>query len=405
MAEPTPRIGYVLKRFPRFSETFILNELLSLERQGFAPHVWSLLSPPEEPRHARLSELKAEVSLLSGIETPDLLPEARDAALFAGQSAGSVARLLAKAKRVADDAERLGIRHLHAHFASDATTVALLAARRIGGTFSFTAHARDIWREYLDPATDAAKRRAKLAAAAFTVTVSDVNAAHLRELCPEAADRIHRLYNGIDLDLFRPAAPARRHPRLIVAVGRLVEKKGFPDLVAACAILHRKGVPLRCRIIGDGPQHAEIAAQIAQLNLSGIVELAGPLPQERLIDALGQATLVTLPCIVTEDGDRDGLPTVLLEAMARALPVVTTSVNGGPEIVAHGETGLVVPPNSPAALAQALGRLLSDPRTAEEFGVAGRKRAERLFDLHRNAGQLGRMFQATLAHPLRAKVA
>lgn len=405
MAEAPLRIGYVLKRFPRFSETFVLNELLALESQGFAPRVWSLLAPPDEPRHARLSELKAEVTLLSGIEAMDTSPDPADAALFAGQSAASVARLIAKANRIADEAQRSGITHLHAHFASDATTVALLAARRMGGTFSFTAHARDIWRDYVDPATDAAKRRAKLAAAAFTVTVSDVNAAHLRALCPEATPRIHRLYNGIDLDLFRPAPAARRHPRLIVAVGRLVEKKGFADLIDACAILRQKGLPFRCRIIGDGPQQAELAARIARHGLGDVVELAGPLPQERLIDALGAATVVTLPCIVTADGDRDGLPTVLLEAMARALPVVTTTVNGGPEIVADGETGLVVPPNDPAALARALGRVLSDPRLAQGCGVAGRTRAERLFDLSRNAGQLGRMFRTTVAAASQARVA
>ena len=400
-----PRIGYVLKRFPRFSETFILNELLSLEAQGFAPHVWSLLTPPDEPRHARLAELRAGVTLLSGTEACDRLPDPADAALFAGQSDASVARLMAKADRIAAEASAMGITHLHAHFASDATTAALLAARRMGGTFSFTAHARDIWRDYVDPATDAAKRRAKLAAAAFTVTVSDVNAAHLRTLCPEAADRIHRLYNGVDLDLFRPAPPERRHPRLIVAVGRLVEKKGFADLIEACAILRSRGVPLRCRIIGDGPLQGDLAARIAAHRLCDVVELAGPMPQEKLISALSEASLVTLPCIVTADGDRDGLPTVLLEAMGRALPVVTTSVNGGPEIVADGQTGLIVPPGDTAALARALGRLLSDPQLAQAFGRAGRQRAEGLFDLRRNVGTLGQMFLRMTTANQRARVA
>lgn len=400
-----PRIGYVLKRFPRFSETFILNELLALEEQGFAPHVWSLLSPPDEPRHARLADLRAGVTLLGGTEGTGRQPDATDVQLFAGQTDSSVARLIAKADRIAAEAAAMGITHLHAHFASDATTTALLAARRMGGTFSFTAHARDIWRDYVDPATDAAKRRAKLAAAAFTVTVSDVNAAHLRTISPESADRIHRLYNGVDLDLFRPAPPERRHPRLIVAVGRLVEKKGFADLIDACALLRDKGVPLRCRIIGDGPLHDDLAARIAALRLSDRVELAGPMPQERLVTALAEASLVTLPCIVTPDGDRDGLPTVLLEAMARALPVVTTTVNGGPEIVADGHTGLVVPPNDPAALSRALGRLLSDPHLAHRMGKAGRLRAESLFDLRCNAGTLGRMFLRTAAPLQTARVA
>lgn len=399
MPDTPLRIGYVLKRFPRFSETFILNELLSLQAQGVRTDVFSLLVPPDEPRHARLADYAGRVTYLADTIAPEACPAPADADLFAGQSPAAMARLIAKADRVAAEARLAGITHLHAHFASDAATVALLAARLVGGTFSMTAHARDIYHLYVDAATDAAKRRAKLRAAACTVTVSDFNAAHLRALCPEAAHRIHRVYNGIDLDLFRPATGSRIANR-IIAVGRLVEKKGFADLVTACGLLRDQGHDFTCDIVGDGPLQATLAARIEAEGLQDIVRLVGPMPQEKLADALGTAAIATLPCVVTDDGDRDGLPTVLLEAMAKALPVVTTSVTGGPEIVDHGKTGFVCPPGKPAALATALGLLLADPDRAVQMGRAGRARAESLFDLHRNVATLHRHFRTVAATPI-----
>lgn len=384
---PPLRIGYVLKRFPRFSETFILNELLAHQAQGTEVHVFSLLTPPIEPRHARLADLRAPVTYLAkpAPATPPAVA-AKDQALFAGNDAKAIAGLHAKAAEVARMAQAAGITHLHAHFASDAATVALLAARIIGGTFSFTAHARDIYHLYVSAEADAAKRRAKLREAAFVVTVSDYNAAHLRALCPEAAQRIHRLYNGIDLSLFTPAGAAV--PGRIIAVGRLVEKKGFSVLVNACAILRARGVAFDCRIVGDGPLRDALQVQIDDAGLDGQVQLMGPMPQEQLADLLGTAAIATLPCIITADGDRDGLPTVLLEAMAKALPVVTTTVTGGPEIVANGETGLLCPPGDAVGLADALQALLADPALARTMGKAGRLRAERLFDLSTNVAGL-----------------
>jgi colanic acid/amylovoran biosynthesis glycosyltransferase len=388
------RVGYVLKRFPRFSETFILNELLALQEIGVDLHIFSLLTPPDEPRHARLAQLRAPVTYLAKGQ----LDQPSDAVLFAGQEPKAVATLHAKAAEVARLARAAGITHLHAHFGSDPTTVALLAARLMGGTFSFTAHARDIYHTYVSPAVDDAKRRAKLAEAAFVVTVSDFNAAHLRAICPAAAGRIHRLYNGVDLSLFAPGNT--NVPGRIVAVGRLVEKKGFAVLVEACALLAARGVAFDCRIIGDGPLQETLASQIAGLGLRASVSLCGPMPQECLAEELGQAAIATLPCVITADGDRDGLPTVLLEAMGKAISVVTTTVTGGPEIVAHGETGLLCPPGDPKALADALEALLADPARARAMGAAGRLRAERLFNLSTNATRLADYFAALTASNL-----
>ena len=405
-----PAIGYVLKRFPRLSETFILNEILELERQGHRVEVFSLLQPPPEGRHALLSELKARVTYLpSGSHLQKIKlrtgldEQATDLAamldgagapvetLFHGKSAADIATLHLKAMATALLARHRGVEHLHAHFASDATTVALLAARLSGLPFSFTAHARDIYHTYTTPADDNAVRRAKITEAAFTVTVSDYNRSHLCRLAPAEAARIHMLYNGIDLSRFTPR-PALSRPGLVMAVGRLIEKKGFSDLIAACALLRRSGTDFRCMIVGDGPLHGELAQQIAAADLGDRVEITGPQTQEKLIGLMQTASLAVLPCIVSGSGDRDGLPTVLLEAMALGLPVVTTTVSGGPEIVVHGETGLLVEPQDRPALAASIESLLACPDSMRRMGEAGRRRAEQLFSLKTNVAALSAMF-------------
>lgn len=392
-----PRIGYVLKRFPRFSETFILNELLAHEKAGAQVDIYSLLNPPDEPRHARLSTLRAPVMILKSVGKHRIgKVAADDTALFAGKSAQQIGALQAKAEMVAADATAKGITHFHAHFGSDTTTVACLAARAINGTFSFTAHARDIYHTYVSEQDDAAMRRAKLRQAAFVATVSDYNARHLSVLCPEA--RIVRLYNGIDLSDFVPVSRAHQKPGQLIAVGRLVEKKGFDVLLEACALLKDRRVSFHLSLIGSGPLESELQTKIQSFALTDHVRLEGPVPQEELIDLMSHAEAAVLSCIVTDSGDRDGLPTVLLEAMARALPVVTTTVSGGPEIVKDGVTGRLCPPGDAAALADALEDVLADSDRARMMGAAGRRRAERLFDLETNAARL----RALLLDPLAA---
>lgn len=389
---PDNPIAYVLKRFPRFSETFILNELLAHEAAGATACVYSLLAPPEEPRHARLSQLKADVMVLAAQgRGPDDVVAPADAALFSGKSPQEIGALRRKAQAVAQDASKRGITHFHAHFGSDATTVACLAARLVKGTYSFTAHARDIFHTYVSPEADAEMRRAKLREAAFVATVSDYNAEHLSALCPEA--RIVRLYNGIDLAAFAPVDPAEQTPGHLIAVGRLVEKKGFDVLLDACALLKARRVPFTLSLVGSGPLEDALRAQRAAHGLEDSVAMDGPLPQEALIAKMGTVQAAVLPCIVTESGDRDGLPTVLLEAMARGLPVVTTTTSGGPEIVEDGVTGRLCAPGDATALADALEDVLALPDRAALMGQAGRRRAERLFDLSTNAGTLRSMLR------------
>lgn len=411
------RVGYVLKRFPRLSETFVLNEMLELERQGVEIEVFALSRPLEEQKHALLSQLKARVTYLpssSGVQTltvkqsidgqaPEKISftEATGDYIFddamPGCSGAETAALVLKASALAMLAKARGISHLHAHFASDATTVAMLASRLSNLPFSFTAHAKDIYHTYTDIETDKKMRCAKIAEASFVATVSDFNRKHLIEMAGRnAAAKIHRLYNGIDLTRFSHSA-AGREPATILSVGRLVEKKGLSDLIEACRLLRNQRTRFRCHIVGGGPLEAQLTAQISQAGLENEVELLGARPQEELVLLMRQATMFVLPCVVTESGDRDGLPTVLLEALASGLPSISTTVSGVPEIIEHGKSGLLVEQFSPAQLAEAIASLLASPSLRESLATRGRRKAEREFDLVKNAKTLRGYFARSIA--------
>lgn len=408
------RVAYLLKMYPRFSETFILNEILELERQGLDLRIYSLRKPDDGRFHGDLARVKAPVSYVpeSLLGQPRLMAAAQRQAL--GLDPARYLRVaseaLARGNRVAirrflqagyllPRLRAAGIGHVHVHFASAAASVAYYLRRLGGPSFSVTAHAKDIYHQSVSPVA----LRRKLRAAAFTVTVSDFNLRHLEALL--AADggepaRIVRLYNGLDLQRFgfRPASPAASvgdEAPLILGVGRLVEKKGFDDLVHACGLLRDQGRSFRCLIAGKGEDQGALRGLIGRLGLEDRVQLPGPLPREDLLDLYPRAALLAAPCVIGADGNRDGLPTVLLEAAALGTPLVSTPVTGIPELVRAGETGWLVPPRDPAALAAAMAAVLDDPTEAGRRAEAARRRVELDFDLRRNAAFL----KALLACP------
>ncbi|HMQ31544.1 MAG TPA: glycosyltransferase [Chloroflexaceae bacterium] len=395
LTEQTPRVGYVLKVYPRFSETFIVNEILAHEAAGAELEIFALRHPTEGRFHEQLARVRAPVTYLpsQGLRAADLWAQVRAAAQdpafwerFAParyEDVHDVAQALALAELV----RRRGITHLHAHFASVATSVARLAARLAGVTYSFTAHAKDLYHESVDP--DDLRR--KLADASAVVTVSDYNLAHLREQFGEDAAGVRRIYNGLDLAHFPYSAPAAR-PRRIVAVGRLIEKKGFDVLVDACALLRDRGVELECLIVGAGECGGALAAQIGRLGLEGRVRLLGPRPQGEVAALVRGGAAFAAPCVVGADGNRDGMPTVLLEAMALGTPCVATDVTGIPELIDDGVSGLLVPQRDPAALASALERLLGDAALRLRLATAARRRIEASFDIAHNSAALRAVF-------------
>ncbi|MEZ6060690.1 MAG: glycosyltransferase [Planctomycetaceae bacterium] len=405
-----PKIGYVVKRYPRFSETFIVNEILAHEADGLDIEIFSLRAPVDTHFQDRIARVKAPVTYLDRV-SPDSSPALGNLkAQLLWQSLQKAGRQLPnfwtnlaearqesagdtwQAVRLALLVRERNIDHLHAHFATAAATVARLAAKFAGITFSFTAHAKDIFHE--DVGADDLCR--KLSDASSVITVSDFNEAYLRDRFPDESQAVCRIYNGLDLRDFEYDAPETRSP-LILAVGRLVEKKGFCDLVSACEILTQRRVPFHCRIIGDGDLHDELQSQIRALGLFASVELAGPRPQQDVIRALRESAVFAAPCIIGQDGNRDGLPTVLLEAMALGTPCVSTDVTGIPEVIQHGETGLMVPQHDPTSLADALQKLIESADLRVRLARNARQQIEDNFDVHRNSAAIRELFCSAVA--------
>ncbi|WP_456429758.1 glycosyltransferase [Rhodocaloribacter sp.] len=391
-----PRVGYVVKRYPRYSETFIVNEILAHEAAGWDLEIFALRPPVDTHFQDVLARVRAPVTYLpgSGLKATDFWQSLEAASaelpgLWAKLEAarGEAPRDVHAAVHLARAARLRGLTHLHAHFASSATSVARMAAHFTDLPYSFTAHAKDIFHESVNP--DDLRR--KLREAAAVVTVSDFNLTFLRERYGVDAHRVARIYNGLDLDRFPFSAPGERPPE-IIAVGRLVEKKGFSDLIEACAHLRDRGTSFSCRIIGGGELEADLRARIERFDLGTHVCLSGPRPQREVIEQLRRAAVFAAPCVVGRDGNRDGLPTVLLEAMALGTPCVSTDVTGIPEVLRNGETGLQVPQRAPAALADALARLLTDAALRVRLATAARRLIETSFDIHRNAAQLRTLF-------------
>lgn len=389
------RIGYVLKRYPRFSETFIVTEILAHEAAGLEIEIFALRSVEETHFQDMLGRVRAPVTRVpDSFRNADalwsLICEARDTLPGFWAALGGIERAdgrdVAQAIVIALACHARSITHLHAHFGTVSTSVARLAARLAGITYSFTAHAKDIYHDYEEPV----ELDIKLRDAAAAVTVSDFNVTYLREHFGADADKVVRIYNGLDLDRFTYAPPIAGGE--ILAIGRLVEKKGFDVLIEAMDLLRAQGRNATCRIIGAGEVAGALQAQINTAGLNDRVRLDGPRPQAEVMAALRDAAMLVCPCVVGEDGNRDGLPTVLLEAMALGTPCIATDVTGIPELVRDGETGLCVPERDAQALAGAMARFLDAPDLGQRCSKAGRALIERDFDITRNAARLRRVF-------------
>lgn len=388
------RIGYVVKRYPRLSETFVVQEILAREAAGESVAIAALHPAGDPCFHASVAAVRAPVSWIprpSGREAhwevlrgavADLPALPAVLADLVALPADHAAQVLGVARWVRET----GITHLHAHFATSAAVTARLASRLTGVPYSFTAHAKDIFHDDVDREV----LRRLLADAHHVVTVSDFNARWLRRTFGAAAARVHRVHNGIDPAAVRFSEPRARNGR-IAFVGRLVEKKGLPDLVDAVALLRERGRPAPLDVVGAGPLEDAVRRQVAQLGLDDLVTFHGPCPAEIVAATVAAASVFAAPCVHAADGDRDGLPTVLVEAMALGTPCVSTPVTGIPEAVEHDRTGLLVAERDPVALADALGSLLDDPQRRVRLARAARRRVEQRFDRRDQAAALARL--------------
>lgn len=435
---PEACVAYILKAFPLLSETFISSEIHRVERAGIPLRIF-VIKPREDREHhpavdrirarpvylpptQRLSETTRIRWLMGNV--PQFVPDAvrtlrrrpkgvlrasvlaLSESILARRSMWSWPKIsyvrdlllaLALASRIL---ERSEIRHLHAHFAHETTTIAWLASIITGVPFSFTAHAKDVYADRMNPRGLLSR---KLAAAAFVVTCTDANRRHLRRMANGTP--VHRIYHGLNDDFSRfirdhlPATRGHHHLR-ILGVGRLVAKKGFDLFVEACGILQQNAVPFHAVIVGDDDDVGDgvrvgdvLRDRIAKLGLEERVGMLGQMGQAELFRQYLAADVLCLPCRVLSNGDRDGIPNVLVEAMSCGVAVVSTRISGIPELVEDGVNGLLVPENDPKALADALIRLHEDRELLGRLARAGRETAGEQFDGDRLAEELASLFK------------
>jgi colanic acid/amylovoran biosynthesis glycosyltransferase len=384
--------AYLFERFPSFGQTFCYREVAELARQRIAPPIFSIRKPKDEPlqdwdKHIikRIRYLPEERELLDDVRRASKkgkLPEEIAAAIDEWGRRTDFLRLY-QAAYIGLRLQEMGVDHIHAHFAGMAARTAFWIDKFFPITFSFTAHANDIFapRDFaigLDKLVDAGR---------LIITETDYAAQFLRERFPDRADRIHRIYNGLNLAEF-DQGDFSSSPPSIIGVGRLIPKKGFAHLIRACGLLVGHGKSFRCEIIGEGPLEEKLREQITQLGIQNCVELVGPKPQHKLRERLIDARLLVMPSVVDPEGGMDNLPTVIMEAMATGLPVVSTMIGGIPEMVIENETGFLVPQGDAVALAAAIERLINDPLLAKKLGRAGHDRAEKLFSIEKNVREL-----------------
>ncbi|HIK07851.1 MAG TPA: glycosyltransferase [Trichormus sp. M33_DOE_039] len=402
-------VGYVLKRYPRYSETFVVNEILAHETVGLKIEIFALRPPADTHFQNIISQVRAPVTYIrkpiQGRVSDSLNSLAPTAASYfwaelqeasqvipdfwskLGFAQGEKASTVYQAAWLAREVKLKGITHLHAHFGTVATSVARLASHFTGVPYTFTAHAKDIFHE----SVEFEDMERKLKDAAKVVTVSDYNLKYLHKKYNLAANQVKRIYNGLDLRQLQYSSPAERPP-LIISVGRLIEKKGLSILIDACAILQQQNYQFQCQIVGTGSLESSLRQQIVDLGLQSCVEIVGARPQNEVFELVQQAAVFAAPYVIGKDGNRDGLPTVLLEAMALGTPCVSTNVTGIPEVVRDGETGLIVGQYDADELAIALGQLLKDAALRVRLSTQARRLIESEFDICLNTEVLRELF-------------
>lgn len=393
MIPSTTGLAYLFERFPSFTQTFCFREVLELRKQGVHAPIFSIRTPDDEPDQDYPEEL-------SGLTNH--LPAGFDEFL-ADSTFRRNARNGIKKLRVVwgDESEKrriyealwlipklraMHIQHVHVHFAGIAARTAYWLKHLGGITYSFTAHANDIFcdepHDRLGMLIDDAK---------FVITVSDYSLEFLRSHFPANQAKMHRIYNGIHLHRFTPSLPNSQLP-LVLAVGRYIEKKGFSDLITALEPI--KPHPFECKIVGQGPLEAALKSAVERAGLGHQVEITGPMTESEVSALLARTSVFALPCVNAVDGGKDNLPTVIMEAMAASVPVISTRVAGVPEMVVDGETGYLIPEKSPAQLSERLLDLIQNPEKAASMGRNAHLLCKSKFATAVTTSQLRKLFES-----------
>jgi glycosyltransferase involved in cell wall biosynthesis len=408
--DPRP-VAYIMSRFPKLTETFVLDELVAVDRAGVRIALFPLLRERADVVHPEAVAWVERAHYLPFLSPAIVASNARFLfrhprrylgtlwAMLRG-TAGSLnfyvggLGIFPKVVHAARLMERLGVRHVHCHFATHPALAGFLIHRLVGIPYSFTAHGSDLH-------VDRTMLCRKISEAAFAVTISRSNAAVIEAECGGPVPNLHVVRCGVDLRTFRPtdaADPAPPSgPRTITCIGTLHEVKGQRHLIEAVGGLVERGVDVRCRFVGDGPDRAMLEALVDRLGLADRVEFVGQRTRSDVLALLATTDVLVAPSVPTSGGKREGLPVVLIEAMAAGVPVVASHLSGIPELVENEVTGLTVPPGDAVAIAGAIARLLADPALAAGFARAGRERIEAEFDLDRNAARLSALFEGRAA--------
>lgn len=397
------RVAYVVNCFPNFIEAMIYREVLALRSRGYDLSIFSIRRPQAgdvPPEAAALVDAThyilpvGALALLRAHTRAFARAPVRYVRTLLDVVTGTHSRFRDRVRSVCHFAEavailpqvrNLGIEHLHAHWAVGATTCAMVVSRFLDIPFTFTAHAYDIWLDRL-------LLPEKLRAAETVVTCTDYNRRHLIEDYGIPAEKFRVVYHGLDLQRFqRHDRPQNSRP-VILSVGRLVEQKGYEDLIRVCADLVRDGHDFQCEIIGDGPLRESLQRLIDELGLHEVVTLRGRLVGDVVLDCYVRADIFALFCVQASDGDRDGIPNTMVEAMAMQLPVVSTRYSGVPELVVEGSTGFLADCGDRRTLVDALALLLTEPGRRTTMGRAGRERVMHDFATSACATKLEEIF-------------
>jgi glycosyltransferase involved in cell wall biosynthesis len=405
----SPALGYILKGYPRISETFISNEILLLERMGFTMRLFPMRKPRESFCHNSVKEIKARVDYLptellsdfSHLIRPNIFLAAkkpkhfRETLLVAGQGVtkdsglATLKHFLQGGYLTNNFLEKEKIVQLHGHFAHSPTSVTRFASLLSGIPFSFTAHAKDIY------TSDKEKIRRKIAEARFVVTCTQHNKEYLQAIAGDCPTPIYCIYHGIDLELFQQtvAPPITHNPFKILTVARMTQKKGLPTIYKALAGLHKKGIAFQHTLIGDGDDRDKILALISSLGLDECCQWIGTRTHEEVLVHFKASDLFVLGCEIAENGDRDGIPNVLVESLAMGVPALSTNVSAIPEILIDGKTGMTVPPSRPKLLEEAMIRMLTDQKLRKKLIAGGQERVKETFDNSRWIQKLAVIFR------------
>jgi glycosyltransferase involved in cell wall biosynthesis len=408
MSKQSASIAYIVDRFPRLTQTFVYREVMSLRERGLPIHTFSIWPSDLADLSTEAASLIEKTSYIFPLSWLALIKVhlryifSRPLRYF-----WTLAFVLSQPAEpmcnrfrclvhfmygmlAIREIELLKIQHIHAHSGWSASSIALMANRLLGISFSLTLHAHGIYINRL-------LLKAKLQYSKFVVTISEYNRQFLKKLFPKInlTNKMHIIHCGLDPDIFTPStAPSPNDDEFtIVGVGQLDPRKGFHVLIEACHYLAERGIAFRCHILGEGGERNRLEALIARLNLTEHVLLPGQITQEELRQLLSKADVSALPCIWDKSGDLDGIPVALIETMAMQIPSVSTTVSGIPELIDHECNGLLTSPGDAVGLANEIQRLKNDPELRRQLGQAGRETVINEFNIYKSAEQMSALFE------------